>query len=216
MRFDDVALQLERAAHLPLPGPEAQARMAPRPRRFWVPGHVPHDARTAAGLALIYPRGGLATLLLTVRGSHLATHRGQISLPGGGVNPGEGIEGAALREAEEEVGLDPSTAVPMLRLTPLHIPVSGYVLHPVVATSAAPPEVRPCECEVERIVEVGLGELASGSLLKLERRERDGTTMEIPHFALGGEDKLWGATAMIVAELLAVLGADVDPWGAAA
>ena len=212
MRFDDVAAELQRASHRELPGPEAQARMAPRPRRFWIPGHVPIDARAAAGLVLIYPRDGAATLLLTVRGSHLATHRGQIALPGGGVDPGEGIEGAALREAEEEIGLRRSDAEPKLHLTPLHIPVSGYVLHPVVATCDWLPDVHPSEREVERIVEVGIGDLGSGSLLRIERREWDGFAMEIPHFALGGDDKLWGATAMIVAELLAVLGMDIDPW----
>jgi len=185
--------------------------MAPRPRRLWVPGHVPADARPAAALALVYPQGANAALLLTVRGSHLATHRGQVALPGGSVEPGESFESAALREAAEEVGLAPFVATPRLRLTPLHIPVSGYALHPIVATATSAPDVRPCEREVHRIVEVALGDLASGALLRFERVERESASLEVPYFEVDGE-KLWGATAMVVAELLAAVGMPVDPW----
>ena len=211
MRFDEVERRLEAARLLELPGPDAQSSMAPRPRRFWVPGVVPAGARKAAGLVLLYPRGDDTALLLTVRGAHLANHRGQVSLPGGAVEEGETVEDAALREAEEEVGLSRAAVSVRLHLTPLHIPVSAYVLHPVVAISASPPDVRPSANEVDRIVEVVLSGLARGSGLTFELREREGSAVEVPYFDLGGA-KLWGATAMVVAELLAVLGAPIDPW----
>ena len=185
--------------------------MAPRPRRLWVPGVVPEGARRAAGLALLYPRGGDTALLLTVRGSHLLRHRGQVSLPGGAVDAGESVEHAALREAEEEVGLDPARIAIRLTLTPLHIPVSGYVLHPVVATAAAAPEVRAAATEVDRIVEIGLSRLADRAAQKIERNQREGVAVSVPYFDLPGA-KLWGATAMVVAELLAVLRIPVSPW----
>ena len=186
--------------------------MAPRPRRLWVPGVVPLSARKAAGLALLYPRGDDTALLLTVRGAHLANHRGQVSLPGGALEAGESVEDAALREAEEEVGLSRAAVSIRLHLTPLHIPVSAYVLHAVVATSATPPDVKPAAGEVDRVVEVALSGLVGGSGLTVELREREGSAIEVPYFDLGGA-KLWGATAMVVAELLAVLGAPLDPWG---
>jgi 8-oxo-dGTP pyrophosphatase MutT (NUDIX family) len=214
MRFDEVERRLAAARFTELPGPSAQSVMAPRPRRFWVPGVIPPEARKAAGLALLYPQGVDTALLLTVRGAHLANHRGQVSLPGGAVEAGESIEDAALREAEEEVGLSRSEVVVRLHLTPLHIPVSAYVLHPVVATAGSTPSVRPCAREVDRIVEVGLSRLADGRGLARELREREGATVEVPYFDLGGA-KLWGATAMVVAELLAVLGTSIDPWSSA-
>jgi 8-oxo-dGTP pyrophosphatase MutT (NUDIX family) len=214
MRFDRLDAALTAARARPLPGSDAQAVMAPRPRRLWVPGHVPASARPAAALALLYPRDGRAVLLLTVRGSHLARHGGQVAFPGGAIEPEETVEDAALREADEEIGLARGVAVPRLHLTALHIPVSGYVLHPVAATASAPPDVRPCEREVRRIVEIDVEDLASGALLHRETVLRDGMRIEIPYFAVDGE-KVWGATAMVVAELLAVLGTRVDPWGSA-
>ena len=81
----------------------------------------------------------------------------------------------------------------------------------MVAISASPPDVRPSANEVDRIVEVVLSGLARGSGLTFELREREGSAVEVPYFDLGGA-KLWGATAMVVAELLAVLGAPIDPW----
>jgi 8-oxo-dGTP pyrophosphatase MutT (NUDIX family) len=174
MRFEEVERRLEAAALEPLPGPGAQSAMAPRPRPLWVPGVAPASARKAAGLALLYPRGNDTVLLLTVRGAHLAHHRGQVSLPGGAVEAGETVSGAALREAAEEVGLDARDVMVRLHLTPLHIPVSSYVLHPVVATAGAPPDVRPAASEVQRIVEVGLAGLMRGSGIELEVRHRDG------------------------------------------
>jgi 8-oxo-dGTP pyrophosphatase MutT (NUDIX family) len=209
--FDEVVACLTTSGTLPLPGAAAQAAMAPRPRAFWIPGVVPDGMRVAAGLALLYPRDGETMLLLTLRAARLAKHRGQLSFPGGAVEPGETVEEAALREAEEEVGLARSAVVLRLRLTPLHIPVSRFVLNTVVGTATSPPTVRPCAAEVDRIVEIGLSALASGATIASETREGVDGAVEVPYFDVDGV-RLWGATAMVVAELLAVLGRPVDPW----
>src|SRR5687767_14552875 len=113
-----------------LPGIEAQRRFAP----YTVgPGwQAPPDARIAAALLMLYPHDGGVAVPLTVRASGLTRHAGQISLPGGATDPGETLAQAALREASEEIGVDPSSVRVLGELTPVHVLVSGFTLHPVV------------------------------------------------------------------------------------
>jgi len=159
----------------------------------------------AAGLMLLFPVAHVAHIVLTVRASHLPSHAGQVSLPGGAVEEGETIDQAALREAREEVGLDPSAVRLLGRLTPLHIPVSGFVLHPVVALMDWRPVLRPSDREVERILEAPLHELADPARRLLRRASLDERgEVEIPYIEIHGAE-LWGATAMVLSELFWVL-----------
>jgi 8-oxo-dGTP pyrophosphatase MutT (NUDIX family) len=199
-----------------LPGPNAQLPLAPRPARpGWQAGHFPEDARAAAALLLLYPadREDDIRFLLTVRPTALTRHGGQISLPGGRVEPGETIEQAALREAVEEIGIEPDHVRILGRLTPLHIPVSGFTLHPVVSVVDHRPSFRPAGGEVDRILEVPLADLFDPSRLRRGLRSRDEQQIEFPYFALEqADDQVWGATAMVLAELIWLLGARPDPW----
>ncbi len=125
----------------PLPGLAAQLRMAPLPRPGWDPNVVPAGLRHAAGLVFVYPRDGEWCVALTLRGSWMRQHTGQVSLPGGRVDQGESVEQAALREAHEEIGVTADQVEIVGQLTSLHIPVSGHLLHPVVGCGRGPPGV---------------------------------------------------------------------------
>lgn len=183
--------------------------MAPQPRVDWDPVNFPDGVRDGAVLLLLYPHDGGAHLALTVRGAELRHHTGQVSLPGGRVDPGESIEDAALRETSEEIGVERNSVQVLGRLTPLEIPVSGFILHPIVGFVQRRPEFRRAESEVARILEVPLATLADPHVLKRETRPRVrkgvSTEVETPYFDLEGE-KVWGATAMVLAEFFAVLG----------
>jgi 8-oxo-dGTP pyrophosphatase MutT (NUDIX family) len=197
-----------RTAIRQLPGAAAQLRMSPNPRMPWDPSRFPDGGRDAAALLLLYPHADDWHLLLTVRGSDLRHHTGQVSLPGGRVDPGESIEAAALREAAEEVGVSSEAVRVIGQLTPIQIPISGYVLHPVIGIADARPEFRPDDWEVARLMEVSLRALRDTSIVQMARRTRevDGVVDEIdvPYFAVEGE-QVWGATAMVLAEFLALL-----------
>lgn len=206
MRAFAAALRARLAATLP--GLDAQLRMAPQPRPGWDPHVVPPDLRAAAGLLLVYPHAGVWQMPLTLRAAALRHHTGQVSLPGGRVDAGETLEQAALREAFEEIGIAPEEVEVLGRLTPLHIPVSRHLLHPVVGVAAGRPAFRVAEAEVERLIEVPVSRLRAPDSVRWEQRVRErppSVVMDVPYFDVDGA-RVWGATAMVLAEFLAVVG----------
>ncbi len=188
-----------------LPGATAHAHLAPVPRRQWPTGFNPARVRDAAGLLLLFPVGDRAHIVLTERAHTLERHGGQVSLPGGVVEPGETFERAALREAHEEIALPIDAARVIGALTPIDIPVSGFRLHPIVAAAQTRPPLHPADGEVARILDVPVDELLHPATLVSVVRTRGGHDIVAPAFRVGDVD-IWGATAMVLAEFLAVLG----------
>jgi 8-oxo-dGTP pyrophosphatase MutT (NUDIX family) len=188
-----------------LPGVEAQMRFAPIvPRSGWRPGHYPEDARVAAALMLIYPGERGPSIPLTVRASGLARHAGQISLPGGAADLGETLAETAVREAQEEIGIDPASVDVLGELTPVWVLVSGFTLHPVVAVTHERPAFVPATGEVAEILEVSLEDLRDASRIRRGTRVREGVAVEYPYFDLLGH-QVWGATAMILGEFICLI-----------
>jgi 8-oxo-dGTP pyrophosphatase MutT (NUDIX family) len=202
--FTDVVSRLDKALRTELPGEAAHQLLAPQPRREWPAGFNQARIRHAAGLLLIYPVNDRAHVVLTVRADALR-HGGQVSLPGGVVEPGETLEQAALREAHEEVGLSVDGVRVLGALTPLDIPVSGFRLHPIVASRETRPRLRPADAEVARILEVGIEELIEPGHLHNHERLLGGVSIIVPGIHVHGQE-IWGATAMVLAEFLTLLG----------
>ena len=174
------------------------------PRR-WERSRFP-TARQAATLLLIYPHGGELLIPLTVRHHALPDHAGEISLPGGAVDPGDGsLEATALREAAEEVGLDAGTVRVVGRLDPVWIPISNFELTPVVAVADIRPNLTPREAEVAELVEFPVRLLIENAV-SLEEIEVPGAVLEIGVYRWAGH-RVWGATARTLSMLGAVLGA---------
>jgi 8-oxo-dGTP pyrophosphatase MutT (NUDIX family) len=185
-----------------LPGLDAQRRFAPfKMAADWEP---PPPGRIAAALLLLYPHNEGVAVPLTVRANHLPRHAGQISLPGGATDPGETLVQAALREASEEVGVDPGRVRVLGELTPVHVLVSGFTLHPIVGVTDSRPDFVAAPEEVEEVLEVALDDLRDASRIRQGTRIREGLAIEYPYFDLHGH-QVWGATAMVLGEFICLL-----------
>jgi 8-oxo-dGTP pyrophosphatase MutT (NUDIX family) len=179
--------------------------MSPQPRhgtdRILDPGL---DCRRAGVLVLIYPCGDEPCLVLTRRTNSVDSHRGQISFPGGSLDPGEDAVAAALREGWEELAIDASQVEVIGTLSPLYIPPSGFCVYPTVAYAAMRPAFVPNPGEVAEIIETPLAHLLAPETRCEETWEIRGAPVRVPFYAVG-HHRVWGATAMVLAELLALL-----------
>lgn len=169
-------------------------------------------ARASAVLVPLYERDGQVWVVLTRRAAHLRSHRGEVSFPGGGQEGDEPLVTTALREAHEEVGLDPSTVEVLGELDHLSTVTSGSFIVPFVGVlGGRPDDLVANPDEVERILHVPLAELLAEEVYR-EEVWSFGDDAERPmfFFELVG-DTVWGATASMLRRLLAlVLGVTPD------
>lgn len=162
----------------------------------------PPEGRVGATLVLLRPEDdGDTSILYTRRQPTLSSHPGQISFPGGRVDPGEGIVEAALREAQEEVALDPATVRVLGRLPPFYIPPSRFWMVAVVALWEAPHDLVANEAEVDEVLHVPIGLLRDPERWRAVPLSVAGATWA---WDLAPQRLLWGATAVVTAVLLQV------------
>jgi 8-oxo-dGTP pyrophosphatase MutT (NUDIX family) len=176
----------------------------------------PDGGRPAAVLVLLYPGGdGSARIVVTERTDRGGHHSGEVSFPGGRAEPDDVDAGAtALREASEEVALDPAECGLRLvgRLPAMWIPVSNHVVTPVVAAAERRPAMRRQPTEVAAIVDLPVSSILPGAPLVLREREVRGMRLTYGAYPLDGLDGahsglvIWGMTARVLGGLGAWLG----------
>ena len=169
-------------------------------------------ARPAATLLALVPDDeGRLVIPLTVRRAVLRSHAGEVSLPGGAVDAGDASpEAAALREAWEEIGLDPEAVRIVGELDDVWIPVSNYELRPFVGVVSTRPVFVPHDGEVASIVELPLAALFDPDVVGLEEFEARGFRVRAGAYRFGGV-RVWGATALTLGMLAHVLD---EAWSA--
>ena len=163
-------------------------------------------ARAAATLLLVYPGpDGELTTPLTVRHADLRDHAGEISLPGGAMDPTDAsLEATALREAWEEIGVEPSVISIIGVLDEVWIPVSNFELRPFVGTATGRPSFTPHTDEVTEIVELPVRYLLADDAVSEELIEGPGWQLRAAVYRYAGH-RIWGATARTLAMFAAVL-----------
>ncbi len=198
--------KIEQRMQAPLPGREAQLRMAHATRRHYV--EAPTVARQAAVLLTLFPKNGEWNIVLIERNANdRDQHGGQISFPGGKAEPSDGtMLKTALREAEEEVGIAQQQVKILGGLTELYIPVSNFQVHPFLGYLDAAPTYKVQIEEVNEVLEVPLSHFSKqGTSLVTDIPINPQITLKnVPYFDLHGRI-LWGATAMMLNELLELL-----------
>ena len=182
------------------------ARATARDARYADPDDAPlfPNARPSAVLLALHDGPQGSEVVLTRRSRDLRRHRGEISFPGGRLDDGETPEEGALREAHEEVALDPAAVELIGRLSTLATVVSLSHIVPVVGRLQGRPDLRPAAAEVERILHVPLAELIEPDVFREERWGEGPLERSIYFFELVDET-IWGATARILVELLSVV-----------
>lgn len=209
LSFLDTTGYIQKKLHEePLPGIEAMLEMAPVSRRTYSE-NFSAEAVLASVLFLVYPKNGKTCFPIIIRPSknQQDKHRGQLSMPGGKFETTDQSHWAcAIREAEEELGIDASRIEYLGSLTPLWIPISNFMVFPFVGKYPDEPKFIIQPDEVAGVIEMDLFDLLDGT------NKKNGTISlpsgieleDVPFFEIEGH-KIWGATAMMLNEIVTLL-----------
>lgn len=195
---------LEEVLKHELPGSKAHTIMLPEGRSL-LPDHEPKSIKQSAVLLLVFEKGGELYLCLTQRTTNLKHHPGQISFPGGRCEPGEpDASVTALRETEEEIGI-PEKAIEILgKLSELYVSASNYNIHPYIAWHNGKPQFKPHSPEVAEIILLPFSLFMNDENIQNHSVQTSVGQLLVPSYVFG-KYVIWGATAMIIAELATLL-----------
>jgi 8-oxo-dGTP pyrophosphatase MutT (NUDIX family) len=205
---DTLEAALRQALARGLPGRAAQQTMAPELAYGRHRGPVPTAARPAAVLVLLDQSRGEWSIPAMLRPATMKSHAGQISLPGGLVEPGETAHETALREFTEELGCPAEGLSIVGTLTPVFVFISGFVVTPVIAVNRRPLVFCPNPLEVAAVVPLPMAQLLDPAYQSSHLIRRQELAFRAPHYEISGH-RVWGATSLILAEF-AALAADLD------
>jgi 8-oxo-dGTP pyrophosphatase MutT (NUDIX family) len=190
-----------------LPGVDAQYLMAPVSRARIDLASLEIGQYRPSAVLILFCSDDKNNLFIPLieRLAYVGAHSAQISFPGGKYEDGDGdLQNTAVRECFEEIGLRDEIEI-IGKLTPLYIPVSGFLVEPYIGfCKIINPPMVPHEREVKNVLELSLNNLLDEKLIELGTVEVDGNKIKTPYFLVEGH-KVWGATAMILSELKTIL-----------
>lgn len=187
-----------------LPGKRSHLKMIPPGRKLSLNDDEPETIRQSSVLLLLFRHEGQLYTCLTKRSPAMKNHPGQVSLPGGKIEQGESPEVAALREAQEEVGVVPADVLILGRLSEVYVQVSRYRILPIVGWVDYKPEFEINAAEAEKLILFPIQPVFLEQLLKTFPVQTSTGLLNVPCFVFDDEI-IWGATAMILAEFLDLL-----------
>lgn len=203
--YSNIKTYLKAALQQELPGNNAHNKMLPPGRRLKSFDHELSSVKQSSVLVLIFPVNDKLYTCLTKRPSTMKYHPGQISFPGGKVEKEDiSAEMTALREAREEVGIDTSSIEVLGKLSDFYLEISKFSIHPFLAWSDQKPEFLLNSDEVEELVLFPLSDfIENENILETELQTLTGM-LWVKYFPFN-DKMVWGATAMILSELIEIL-----------
>ncbi|MBO0951015.1 NUDIX hydrolase [Fibrella forsythiae] len=202
--FSDLTTHLRQRLSESLPGEAAHRKMASSARTKL--GIRPNErTRRSAVLILFYPYQSQIFLPLILRPQYDGVHAGQMAFPGGREERTDrDLTQTALREAQEEIGIKVQDVTVLGQLTELFIPPSNFYVQPIVGMLNSRPDFYPDPREVDAVIEVNLATLLDETIVGDSQIEVRGVMVDAPFYQIEGH-RVWGATAMMIAELLEVM-----------
>lgn len=200
--FTDFFEKLRDELKKDLPGEKAHVKMAPGIRDYFKPKT---KVRNAGVLILLYPKNQELYVAFIRRTEYNGPHSGQISFPGGKSEKiDKNITETALRESQEEIGINPDKVNIFGQITPLHIPVSNFMVYPVIGIYETTPVFKADPTEVKEVLEIKLNDLLDPKTCTT-KEFRYGDLSFLAPIYYPNKITIWGATAMILSEFLEIV-----------
>lgn len=198
--------EFQKQLELPLPGRDAQLKMASTIRNKEAGFNYDTSSATKSSVLIsLYLEGENLFTVFILRQTYDGVHSGQVSFPGGRMEPEDiSLVHTALREAEEEANIDSGKVKVLGTLSELFIPPSNYIVLPVIGFLDERPDLKADISEVAAIIETDLSFLFDEKRIKQKSIQINNYTIEAPYFDVQG-NVIWGATAMILSELKEVI-----------
>jgi len=185
-----------------LPGEKAHVKMAPGVRNHFKSSE---KSREAGVLILLYQKEKQLYVSFIQRTEYNGPHSGQISFPGGKIEKEDkDIIDTALRESKEEIGIEPNLVDVFGQLTPLHIPVSNFIVYPLIGIYKTTPKFIIDPLEVKKVIEVKLTDLINPDNCTTKEFKYGDLSFRAPIYN-PNNITIWGATAMILSEFLEIV-----------
>ena len=199
MNFQRFITQLKITINKDIPGEESHQKMRVIYDQSIELPFSKINSTQAAVLILLYLADNEIYFFLTKRTDELKHHKGQISLPGGTQEGNEKLIDTALRETQEEIGINKTSISIIGTITPLFVPVTGFMIYPFIGYSLNKLDPKPDPVEVATIFSVNISDLLNKENRTTEQRNIRGYDVQVPYFKLN-DYQVWGATSMILSE----------------
>lgn len=209
MQYKDFVKRLSKISNLPLPGEHAQFEMAPFQRQNALKNMdiESQNPRLAGVMSLFYPNSdGEAYLVLILRRTYKGVHSNQVGFPGGKVEPDDvDLKATALRETQEEIGVNAHDITVIKAMSRLYIPPSNFWVHPFIGSVDYSPDFVPEDAEVAAVLEVSVADfLSAKNVTTVKISTSYASDIDVPAYTFNGYT-VWGATAMMLSEIKAVI-----------